>query len=161
MKEPKKHRYWAEVTWTGNQGRGTANYRAYERDYQISINNKPIIKGSADPAFLGNPAQYNPEEFLMISLSACHLLWYLHFCSDASIVVTRYLDKPEGTMIEKEDGKGCFSEVILKPLVAIQSAENQSQAEQLHAQAHEYCFIANSVNFPVKCEPSIEIEQVS
>ncbi|NBD32382.1 MAG: OsmC family peroxiredoxin, partial [Cyanobacteria bacterium] len=73
MKERKKHRYWAEVTWTGNQGRGTVNYRAYERDYQISINNKPVIQGSADPAFLGNPAQYNPEEFLVISLSACHL----------------------------------------------------------------------------------------
>jgi len=158
MNPEKVHHYSAKLTWQGNQGQGTINYRSYQRTYEIKVENKPVIIGSADPAFLGNPTQYNPEEFLVASLSACHLLWYLHLCADASIIVTQYVDQPVGTMIETQQGKGHFSEVILKPWVVIQDSAQIEQAKQLHTKAHEYCFIANSVNFPVRCQPLIETD---
>ncbi|MDR9403423.1 MAG: OsmC family protein [Halothece sp. Uz-M2-17] len=160
MKQEKVHHYSAQITWKGNQGQGTANYRGYQRCYEIKIDNKPTLQGSADPAFLGDPSLYNPEELLVASLSACHLLWYLHFCADSSIIVTGYIDQPVGTMIQTPEGKGYFSEVILRPLVTIQSPDKIELAKQLHHQAHDYCFIANSVNFSVKYEPSIELEVV-
>lgn len=72
-----EHHYKATIRWTGNKGHGTANYKAYDRDHVISIDGKPEIPGSSDPAFRGNKSRYNPEDLLVSSLSACHMLWYL------------------------------------------------------------------------------------
>ncbi|MCR2632510.1 OsmC family peroxiredoxin, partial [Salmonella enterica] len=73
-----EHHYDVGVTWTGNTGKGTASYTAYARDHVIQSPGKPDIAGSADPAFRGDPARWNPEDLLVASLSACHKLWYLH-----------------------------------------------------------------------------------
>ncbi len=158
MSRKKTHRYYTQVLWTGNLGQGTANYKSYERSHEIVVEGKPIILGSSDPAFRGDQAKYNPEELLVASLSTCHMLWYLHLCAEASVVVTHYLDQAVGTMLETEDGGGCFAEVVLKPVVVITPNSDRNQAEQLHEQAHRFCFVANSVNFPVLCEPSIQTE---
>jgi organic hydroperoxide reductase OsmC/OhrA len=147
------HQYQVEVKWTGNTGQGTANYRQYDRAHEISATGKPIIPGSADPVFRGDPTRYNPEELLVSSLSTCHMLWYLHLCADAKIVVTEYLDNPIGIMTETEEGGGRFTEVILKPIITLTADSDLALANQLHEKAHHLCFIANSVNFPVRCEP--------
>ena len=152
------HRYETHVLWTGNRGQGTASYRSYERSHEISVAGKPLILGSADPAFRGDKTQYNPEELLVASLSACHMLWYLHLCSVAAVVVTHYVDRAVGTMTETQDGSGKFSEVVLKPVVTVALTSDAKQAEQLHEQAHHFCFIANSMNFPVLCQPLIQTE---
>jgi organic hydroperoxide reductase OsmC/OhrA len=154
----KTHHYHTQVVWTGNTGQGTANYRAYERSHEIVVEGKPPISGSSDPAFRGDKTKYNPEELLVASISACHMLWYLHLCAEASIVVTHYLDQAIGTMLETEDGGGRFAEVVLKPIVIIAPESDRNQAEQLHERAHHLCFVANSMNFPVLCEPSIQID---
>jgi organic hydroperoxide reductase OsmC/OhrA len=154
----KIHRYHTQVLWTGNTGQGTANYKAYERSHEIIVAGKPSILGSSDPAFRGDKTKYNPEELLVSSLSACHMLWYLHLCAEASIVVTHYLDQAIGTMQETKDGGGRFTEVLLKPTVTITPDSDRHQAAQLHEQAHQLCFIANSMNFPVLCEPSIQLD---
>ncbi|HEY9623996.1 MAG TPA: OsmC family protein [Crinalium sp.] len=153
----KTHQYQVEVRWTGNTGQGTANYRVYERAHDISAAGKPVIPGSSDPAFRGDPTRYNPEELLVASLSTCHMLWYLHLCAEAKIVVTDYQDHPIGIMTETQEGGGQFSDVTLKPIVTIQSDSDLEQAEQLHEKAHHFCFIANSVNFPVRCEPRLQV----
>ncbi len=88
------------------------------------------------------------------------MLWYLHLCTDEQLVVTRYVDHPSGEMIETNDGSGKFAEVILKPVVIVRDRDNLALAEQLHEKAHHLCFIANSMNFPVRCHPLIETEQV-
>lgn len=155
----KEHHYKTQVTWTGNTGQGTANYRAYERSYNIEMEGKPSILGSSDAAFRGDVAKYSPEDLLVASLSACHLLWYLHLCADASIVITQYCDHATGTMQETAEGGGCFTEVVLKPVVTITSDSNRDLAKQLHEQAHHSCFIANSMNFPVRCEPVVHIKE--
>ncbi|MBE9050179.1 OsmC family protein [Nostocales cyanobacterium LEGE 11386] len=159
--EQKIHRYQVKISWTGNNGHGTANYRAYERSHEITVEGKPSIPGSSDVNFRGDQTKYNPEELLVASLAACHMLWYLHLCAETSIVVTEYLDQSVGTMWETEDGRGRFAEVVLKPVVTVTSSSDSTKAEQLHEKAHSLCFIANSVNFPVRCEPSIQIEHAA
>ena len=151
-----EHLYQTALRWTGNKGDGTKDYRAYDRAYEIEVKGKPAIFGSSDPAFRGDKTKYNPEELLVASLSSCHLLWYLHLCAEAKIVVVDYRDRAVGRMSEIKDGSGRFTQVILRPKVTITSDSNAERAEYLHSQVHKFCFIANSVNFPVLCQPAIE-----
>lgn len=150
----KEHHYKATIQWTGNKGTGTSGYRNYERSHTISIENKAIIEGSSDPAFRGDQTKYNPEEMLLASLSSCHMLWYLHFCSEEGIIVTEYIDHATGIMAEKENGSGYFKEVTLHPTVIVTEESMVKKANELHHKASEFCFIANSVNFPVKHIPT-------
>jgi organic hydroperoxide reductase OsmC/OhrA len=149
------HTYRIELDWTGNLGTGTASYRGYSRDHEVRVAGKPPLPGSSDPAFRGDPARYNPEELLVASLSSCHMLWYLHLCSEAGIVCSEYGDRAEGTMIETGDGGGRFTEVMLRPVVTIGAADDEALARDLHHRAHELCFVASSVNFPVRCDPRV------
>jgi len=157
----KEHIYETDLIWTGNLGNGTKTYKGYSRAHEISIEGKPVIVGSSDPHFNGDASRYNPEELLVAALSACHMLYYLHLCADAGVVVTDYKDTASGKMIETPDGGGHFTEVILKPRVVITKESDAEKAEELHHKAHELCFIANSVNFPVRAEPTISVEKSS
>jgi organic hydroperoxide reductase OsmC/OhrA len=159
ISERKEHSYAVQVNWTGNLGPGTSGYRAYSRNHEISADGKPILPGSSDPNFRGDPSRYNPEDLLVSSLSACHLLWYLHLCAEAGIVVLEYSDQASGTMVETPDGGGHFDEVVLKPTVLIGAGGDAALAERLHERAHHLCFIANSVNFPVHCRPTVQVSE--
>jgi organic hydroperoxide reductase OsmC/OhrA len=150
-----EHRYNVTVRWTGNLGTGTSGYREYGRDHVIQAAAKPEIAGSADAAFRGDAARWNPEDLFLGALSACHQLWYLHLCADAGVHVLAYLDEAHGTMLDSP-GQGRFTEVVLRPRVVIRKGDDQALAAKLHHAAHEQCYIANSVNFPVRCEPVIE-----
>ena len=154
---PKTHHYELEVKWTGNTGTGTSGFRDFERSLETSADGKPTILGSADtgPAFRGSPDRWNPEELLVASLSQCHMLSYLYLCSREGIVVTAYVDRPHGTMVQTADGGGRFEEVVLRPEVAIATPNYAARATALHDEAHKMCFIANSVNFLVRHEPLI------
>ncbi|CAM3843102.1 OsmC family protein [Mucilaginibacter galii] len=155
----KQHTYNANLTWTGNTGQGTETYRSYQRSYSISINNKITIEGSSDPAFMGNPSLHNPEEMLLMSLSSCHMLWFLHLCSEAGVVVTAYTDNASAIMVEESNGSGRFTEVVLHPHVVVMHQDMMLQIDDLHKKANQYCFIANSVNFPVKHVSTSEVHQ--
>lgn len=157
----KEHTYKLNIQWTGNTGSGTINYRSYERSHVISAENKPEIFASSDPAFRGDKTKYNPEELLVASLSGCHMLWFLHLCAEAGIVVSGYTDNPTGIMIETENGGGKFKEVILRPEVTVQNAQSVELLGEMHKKAHELCFIANSVNFPVKHIPTQKVKKQS
>ncbi|PTT21166.1 peroxiredoxin [Chryseobacterium sp. HMWF028] len=150
----KEHHYKITIQGTGNQGTGTSGYRDYERSHIISAENKAVIEGSSDPAFRGDRKKHNPEEMFLSSISSCHMLWYLHFCSEAGIIVTDYTDEATGIMTETTSGSGYFTEVVLHPTVTVAEESMKEKAEQLHHKANGYCFIANSVNFPVKHIPT-------
>ena len=150
-----EHRYKATIVWTGNKGEGTSNYRNYDRSHTIQVQGKPLIHGSSDPAFRGDPTAYNPEDMLVSSLSACHMLWYLHLCAAAGVVVTHYKDSAVGVMKETPDGGGAFTEVTLYPEVTVSDAAMIDKAIRLHHKANKLCFIANSVNFPVHHRPQV------
>lgn len=144
-----QHQYSLTIKWTGNKGTGTSGYKAYDRSHLIKAENKAEIMGSSDPAFLGDRTKYNPEELLVASLSSCHMLWYLHLCAEAGIIVVEYTDNAAGIMIETSNGGGKFQEVTLHPIVTVTEASMKNKADKLHQKANELCFIANSVNFPV------------
>ena len=152
------HSFGVSVEWTGNTGEGTSDYASYQRSHEISAEGKPSVPGSSDPAFRGDRSRYNPEELLVASLSACHMLWYLHLCADAGIVVTVYADHAEGTMTLTDDGGGHFKEVTLRPAATIKAGCDAELARALHERAHHLCFIANSMNFEVKVEPTMSVE---
>ncbi|SFB80505.1 Organic hydroperoxide reductase OsmC/OhrA [Zunongwangia mangrovi] len=146
----KIHNYTINLNWTGNKGVGTKTYKDYEREYTIQAKDKAVIKGSSDPAFLGNPKLYNPEELLLASIASCHMLWYLHLCASNKIIVLEYQDQPSGKMIENKDGSGKFTEVTLYPQIRLADKTMLEKAENLHKEANKFCFIANSCNFPIR-----------
>jgi organic hydroperoxide reductase OsmC/OhrA len=151
------HEYTAEVRWTGNRGTGTSGYRDYDRAHDVSAGGKPTIAGSSDPSFRGDPARWNPEELLVASLSQCHMLWFLHLAAVAKVVVTGYVDRPEGTMIEHDDGAGEFTRVVLRPEVTVADRSMRDRSHELHDQAAAKCYVARSVKFPVIHQPTVHV----
>lgn len=151
----KLHHYTTEVTWEGNLGKDTSGYTGYSRDHVIQVSEKMPIPGSSDPSFRGDPKKHNPEELFLSSLSSCHMLWYLHLCSEHKILVVSYTDKASGVMKEHPDGSGQFKNVTLRPRVVIRDPAQIEKARQLHQSARKHCFIANSCNFPIEHEPDI------
>ena len=154
----KNHHYKVDIKWTGNSGKGTSNYTAYERSHTISVNEKDFIYGSSDPAFRGDKTKYNPEELFVASLSTCHMLWFLHLCSDEKIIVIDYTDNATGIMQETPDGGGRFIEVTLHPNVVVSNASMIEKANKLHHAANKLCYIANSCNFPIHHKPTCKTQ---
>ena len=153
----KAHHYSLTVKWTGNTGTGTSGYRAYERSHSVITNGKPEIKASSDPAFRGDTTKHNPEELLLASLSSCHMLWFLHLCAEAGVIVIDYYDNATAVMIETPDGGGQFAEATLNPVVTVTEAPMVEKAHALHQKANALCFIARSVNFPINHNSTVHI----
>ena len=150
----RQHDYTARVEWTGNRGEGTRTYRGYDRTWDIATPGKPVIHCSNDPLLGGDPGLPNPEDLLLASLSACHMLWYLHLASAAGIVVHAYRDDPVGVGETSPNGAGRFVSATLKPHIVVEAGADLAEAEAIHHRVHEFCFIARSVNFPVAYAPS-------
>lgn len=151
------HRYALTVTWTGNTGEGTSTYRGYQRAHTVTADGPGELLGSADRTFHGDRERWNPEQLLLASLAQCHMLSYLHVCVEAGVVVTEYVDRATGSMRTDPDGSGRFTEVVLRPQVTVTDAGMVQAATDAHQRAHQLCFIANSVNFPVRHGPSVRI----
>ncbi len=158
MSATHEHRYAVGLTWTGNRGEGTSGYRVYGRDHVVRVDGKPDLQVSADRSFHGDADRYNPEDLLVAALASCHMLSYLHFAAEAGVVVAAYADHAEGRMQTAGKG-GRFVEVVLRPEVTLAAGSDIARAAALHEDAHHACFIANSVNFPVRCEPRIVVDE--
>lgn len=143
------------MEWTGAGEAGTRSYTSYSRDHTLAADGRPDIAGSSDPAFRGDPSRWNPEQLFVASLSACHKLWYLHLCAAAGVTVVAYLDWAAGEMEEAEDGSGRFTSVTLRPLVTVEAGADMEKAQALHDEAARMCFLARSVDFPVRHAPVI------
>src|SRR5260370_5090694 len=152
------HRYEVTVRWTGDAGWGTSDCRPCRRDHDADGDGKPTIPGSSDPALRGDATRWNPEELLVAALAQCHMLWYLHLCADRGVVVTGYADTPAGTMeMDPAGGGGQFTEVVLRPAVTVADPSMADKARALHDEIGALCFIARSVSFPVRHEPTVRV----
>lgn len=154
-----QHTYSSRIVWTGNTGQGTAAYRAYARTWDVAVPGKEVIHCSNDPILGGDPTRMNPEDLLLSALSACHMLWYLHYASEAGLVVTAYTDMPEGVGEIGRGGAGRFAAATLRPQITLRPGADLEVAEAIHHRIHEVCFIARSVNFPVAIAASFHIEE--
>ncbi|MEV4560168.1 OsmC family protein [Kitasatospora sp. NPDC049285] len=150
------HHYAIHVAWTGNLGTGTDTYRSYGRDHTVSAEGLPPIHGSADPTFRGDRGRWNPEQLLLAALAQCHMLSYLHQCAVNDVVVLSYTDDATGTM-QTSGGGGRFTEALLSPRIEIAEESMRERALALHGPASRDCFIAASVNFPVRHEPVVTV----
>jgi organic hydroperoxide reductase OsmC/OhrA len=154
MPRGKDHHYAVRVTWTGAEAGGTRDYKTYSREYRADFDGKPSITGSADPAFRGDPTLHNPEDMLVLALSSCHMLSFLALAALEGLEVVAYEDAASGIM-QQEGRGGRFTEVVLRPRVRLAPGSDPARAEALHEAAHKTCFIANSVNFPVRHEAQV------
>ena len=154
----KQHDYGARVVWTGNRGRGTSGYRSYDRTWDMAAPGKAVLACSNDPLLGGDARKYNPEDLLLSSLSACHMLWYLHLAANEGIIVNGYSDEPVGTGETLPDGSGRFLRAVLRPRILVTQGTDIELADSIHGRIHEYCFIARSLAFPVTYEASYILE---
>ena len=154
----REHSYRVVTQWTGAAGGSTRNYKSYSRTYDQHIGDKLTLTGSADATFLGDASLVNPEDLLVAALSSCHMLSYLACCALDGVEVIAYEDAAEGVMVE-ERGAGQFRSVMLRPTVTVAAGTDMEKAQALHKNAHEVCFIARSVNFPVEHEARIVVAQ--
>ena len=146
------HRYAVALEWTGNTGEGTSTYRSYSREHRVTAEGPPPIEGSADRAFRGDPARWNPEQLLLVAAAQCHMLSYLHQAAMHGVAVVAYSDHPTAVMTEDGAGGGRFTQIVLHPQVTISAASDRDVAERIHADAGRTCFIAASLNLPVQHE---------
>lgn len=152
------HEYTVDIEWLGNRGTGTSGYREYGRQLVVRAAGGRELEASADPTFHGDADRWNPEELLVAALAQCHMLSYLHMAVRAGVVVTAYTDAAQGTM-QQEGVGGHFTEVTLRPVVTVADKSMVDRARDAHAAAREACFIANSVNFPVRHEPMVVVAE--
>lgn len=150
------HEYTSRIEWTGNRGTGSASYRGYDRTWQIATPGKPVVACSNDPLLGGDPTLHNPEDLLLSTLAACHMLWYLHYASRAGIVVESYRDDPLGIGEATPDGAGRFVAATLRPHIVVRAGSDLAAADAIHATIHAVCFVARSVNFPVSYAATYE-----
>ena len=154
------HVYSTAVIWTGNRGTGTNAYCAYDRTWDIAAPGKPLVHCSNDPLLGGDPSKMNPEDLLLSSLSACHMLWYLHLASDAGITVLAYTDAAEAQGEVEPSGAGRFLSATLRPRIEVREGADMKRAHAIHQEIHKVCFIARSVNFPVTYDATITERQL-
>lgn len=141
-----------EITTAWSSDRGTADYRSYSRAHTASAEGPGTLEASADRAFHGDADRWNPEQLLVSALSSCHMLSFLHQAVLEGVTVTGYTDRAVGRMALNPDHSGQFEEVLLRPEVTAAEPLDAALLERLHERAHEVCFIARSVSFPVRVE---------
>jgi organic hydroperoxide reductase OsmC/OhrA len=153
----KEHRYKVATKWHGNKGTGTSGVKAYDRSHTVTIPDKPELFLTTDNPAVGDRTKLNPEDLLVSAVSSCHMLSYLYVCAMNGVVVMDYSDQATGLMIEEESGAGKFKVVTLNPVVFVSEESMINKAIELHHEAHDICYIANSLNFEVKCNPVCEV----
>ena len=149
--------YTAETLWLRNDGDFLGN--RYSRRHLLRFDSGLEVPGSSSPHVVPLPmsdaSALDPEEAFVSSLSSCHMLWFLSIAGKRKFCVDRYFDTASGVMEKNADGKMAMTVVTLRPDVVFSGERQPGREElaQLHHDAHEACFIANSVKTEVRCEP--------
>lgn len=155
--------YTAETLWTrGDFSRESFLANRYSRRHLLRFDGGIELPGSSSPSVvpepMSDPRAVDPEEAFVSSLSSCHMLWFLSLAAKAGFCVDRYADAATGVMKKNEAGRLAMTLVTLRPSVDF-SGDRQparSEIEHLHHEAHEECYLANSVKTEVRCEPVFE-----
>jgi organic hydroperoxide reductase OsmC/OhrA len=143
----------ALIRWTAS-GDGFLSGQ-YSREHTWTFDGGVVVPASPSPAVVrepwSNPANVDPEEAFVASVSSCHMLTYLFLASRAGFAVERYEDAAVGVMTRNERGVPWVSRITLHPRIAHVGSRipSATEVEHLHHQAHEQCFIANSIRTEV------------
>jgi organic hydroperoxide reductase OsmC/OhrA len=146
--------HFATLRWSQDEGDHFSLGR-YTRVHEIAFDGGTTIQASGAPQNV--PAQFSsessvdPEEMFVASIASCHMLWFLDFARRAKLDVRCYEDHAEGLMEKNAEGRVSITKVTLRPKVECDASPGQ--LEHIHHQAHEACFIANSVKSEIVVEP--------
>jgi organic hydroperoxide reductase OsmC/OhrA len=148
--------YRASVDWVLTEGEDFAKGR-YSRGHVLAFEDGPQVRGTASAHVVGNKwaeaGAVDPEQLLVASASACHMLSFLHAARLAGFVVTSYRDQAEGLMEKNAAGRVAVTRIALRPEITWEgAAPNATQLDHLHHEAHEACYIANSVTTEIVVE---------
>ena len=151
-----KHTFAATVTWPADPAQKLPPDPAFSRNAVLACPGHPPVPGSSPAVFGGEALRYNPEELLTLALAHCHMLTYLSLAAKKRVAVVAYEDHAAGILgKDPESGRMKLLSAQLRPKVTVARGTNLDDARAMHAKAHEHCFIANSVNFPVEVAPEI------
>lgn len=153
-------KHTADLRWT----RGDQAFldQRYSRLHSVRFDGGLEVPMSSSPGVvavpMSDPAAVDPEEAFVAALASCHMLWFLDLAARAGWRVDSYRDAATGTMGRDERNRIVMREVLLRPRVDFSGDRlpSRGQVEQLHHDAHEACFLANSVRCEVRCEPVTE-----
>jgi organic hydroperoxide reductase OsmC/OhrA len=151
---PAMAKYFANVAWHLEENEDFPKGR-YSRGHEIAFDGGVTMPGSASPHVVGKKwaveAAVDPEEMLVAALSSCHMLSFLHVARLAGFSVLSYRDHAEGVMEEIAPGRQAVTKVVLHPRIEWQGeAPDQAKLEAMQQEAHEVCYIANSVRKEVR-----------
>jgi organic hydroperoxide reductase OsmC/OhrA len=149
------HTFESTLRWPADPAQTLPPDPAFSRNNILGGAGKPDVPGSAPTVYGGEASRYNPEELLLMALSHCHMLTFLAIASRKRLGVLSYEDRATGTLAvgaHGTPGKMSLQEVVLRPVVKFADAISDDDLRALHEKAHANCFIANSVNFPVRVE---------
>ena len=149
-------RHRAELSWRSD---GAFASGRYSRRHEWRFDGGAAVAGSSSPDVvptpMSDPAAVDPEEALVASVSACHMLWFLALAQQAGLDVASYDDKAEGEMGRIAPGRMAMTRIVLRPRIAFAGrSPDGDELERLHREAHERCFIANSLRTEVVVEPA-------
>lgn len=149
--------YALELIWTETGSEASDRLQRYDRNHRIHVAGKPVLEVSADRLFHGDASRHNPEDLLLAALASCHMLSYLYLAAREGLRIRDYRDQASGRLrVDGESGR--FVEVCLHPMLRLAPGSDPEQAEALHREAQKLCFIAHSVNFPVRVEAQTTID---
>jgi organic hydroperoxide reductase OsmC/OhrA len=151
--------FTARLDWSGAAKGPTRDAASFSRDL-IATFNGVTLPMSAAPGYHGDPSRVNPEQLLVVSVSACHALTYLFLAARNHIGVTRYVDDAEGEL-GRVDGRIRMSRVTLRPRITIERGADVTQALALAHDAHKGCFIGNSLVASIEIEPTVEVAETA
>src|SRR5690606_16317254 len=147
----------AEVLWVRGEDDFLSN--RYSRKHLLRFDGGIEVPGSSSPFVVPVPmsdaSAVDPEEAFVSSVSSCHMLWFLSIARKNKFCVDRYFDSATGAMEKNSTGKMVVSLITLRPEVQF-SGDHPPSPEKIthmHHEAHEECFIANSIKTEVRCEP--------
>ena len=148
-----EHTFETTLRWPADPAQEKPPVAAYSRNSVLGSPGHADVPGSAPPVFGGEASRYNPEELLTLALSECHMLTFLSLAAKKQVPVLAYEDHAVGRLGKGASGKMQMVHVQLRPRVTVAKGTDLAAVNAMHEKAHTYCFVANSVNFPVENAP--------
>ncbi len=148
-----EEKFQAEIHWTRDE---ESPMSSFSREHTLIFPGKINIQASSAPVYRGDPKLVNPEELFVSSIVSCQMLTYLFLCAKNNLTAIDYKDKAEGVLVRQADGKVMIKTVELRPMITFQHSESQqfrATAIRLIHEAHDDCFIANSIKSQINIEP--------
>lgn len=152
----KKSEHFAKISWTRGRNEKFSDNK-YSRAHTWRFDGGATVAASPSPHSVPPPysaaENVDPEEAFVAAIASCHMLFFLHFAAKAGLVVESYADSAAGVLEADARGRMAITKITLRPQIKFkEDAPPRQDLDALHARAHRFCFLANSVRGEVVVE---------